>query len=183
MVPTTPNSAPLTELDPASWQAHSFFRPLQVWHQLKISAGSYLPKSLLKAAPVSWSLAASTDSGTELRRDGVQMGKQVLSWPGLQQLGGKVAGSLPGLVPLKSSAEKQQRPQVGVASLHLLVAPVYGFSSSGQSWWLLCMTSASLPGKSFGVAKASQPAVRQSLHSSLDTLCLSVCRNLQRKAS
>lgn len=115
MVPTNPNSDPLTELDSASWQAHSFPMPLQVWHQLKLSAGSYLPKPLRKAAPAFWSLPASEDSSAEVGRDVDQVGKQVLSWAKLQQLGGKVAGSLPGLVPLGlgPSVEDQKQSQVG----------------------------------------------------------------------
>lgn len=115
MVPATPNSDPLTELDAASWQAHSFPMPIQLWHQLKLSAGSYLPKSVREAAPAFWSLAASKDSGAEVSRDVDQGAKQVLLWAKLQQLGGKVAGSLPGVVPLglESSMEEQKRLQVG----------------------------------------------------------------------
>ena len=111
MVPT-PNGSPPTEPDSASWQANSFQTPLQVWHQLKASAVSYLPK----AAPAFWSLASSDDSSGTVRRDVYQVAKQAMSWPRLYQLGGLVAGRLPRLVPLglESSVEDEEKwSQVG----------------------------------------------------------------------
>ena len=114
-----PSSHPLTEADSASWQAHSFQTPLQIWHQLKTCAGSYLPKPLHEAATGLWSSGASDDRGNAVWRGVHQMGKQVLSWPSLQQLGGKVAGRLPGLVPMEwqPSAAEEERSQVS-ASWH-----------------------------------------------------------------
>lgn len=114
MVPT-PNSTPPTQPGSTSWQAHSFQSvgeaPLQVWYQLKASAVPYLPK----AATAFWSLAPSDDSDVAARRDVHQVAKQALSWASLQQLGGKLAGRLPGLVPmgLGSGVDEEERSQVG----------------------------------------------------------------------
>ena len=107
----TPNTIPPTEPDSTSWQAHSFQMPLQVWHQLKASAVSYLPK----AAPASWSLGPSDHSRIPVPRDVYQVAKQALSWPSLQQLAGKLAGKLPRLVPtgLESDIQEEEWSQVG----------------------------------------------------------------------
>lgn len=181
MVPT-PSSDPLTELDAASWQAHTFSMPLQVWHQL--SAGSYLPKPLHKAAPPSWPPAASKDSGVEVRRDVDQVGKQVPSWSSLQQLGSKVAGCLPGLVPLglESSVEDQKRSQVGIS-----IIAAFGCSYIWVLFLLLecvapvhdwCITVRQILARYKGLSACSEAVIAFRLH----TVCL-VCRNPKCKAS
>lgn len=116
MVPT-PNSPPPTEPDSTSWQAHSFQMPLRVWHQFKASAVSCLPE----AVTAFWSLAPSDHSRVAVPRDVYQVVKQPLSWPSLQQLGGKIAGKLPRLAPmgLELSVDEEEWSQVG-ASKQLL---------------------------------------------------------------
>ena len=107
----TPNNSPLTEPDSASWQANSFQAPLQVWHQLKAFAVSHLPR----ATSAFWSLAQSNDSNVAMRRGVYQVAGQALSWTGLQQLGGEVAGRLPRLVPMgfETSVDEEDWSQVG----------------------------------------------------------------------
>lgn len=111
----TPDSTPPTEPDLTSWQAHSFQDqgqvPLQVWYQLKATAVSYLPKT----ATAPWSLTPSGDRDVAVRRDVYQVAKQALPWSSLQQLGSKLAGRLPGVVPtgLESSVDEEEQSQVG----------------------------------------------------------------------
>lgn len=113
MVPDPNSHHPVTEAHSSYWQAYSFQPPLQVWHQLTAAAVSRLPKSLQEAVPDKGPVTGPEDSGTSVWH----ATKQVLSWPGLQELGGRVSGRLPGLVPMgsKSSSDVGEGSQVGAS--------------------------------------------------------------------
>lgn len=111
LVPS-PNSNPITEAPSSSWQAHSFQAPLQVWHQLTAATMSRLRKSGSGPAPAEESVTGSENS---VVWGGVtHAAKQVLEWPGLQELGGRVAGRLPGLVHMgaKPGIDEEEGSQV-----------------------------------------------------------------------